>query len=184
MSAAKTAIVAGCLTAGLLGWAPRAGAAGRDGSHDFDFEFGTWRTHVDRLEHPLTGSTTWLAYDGTTVVSPVWNGRANLVELDVTGPDGRLEGLNLRLYNPDTQQWSLNFANARAGVLTTPTVGGFRGGRGAFYDREPVGGRTVLVRFVITPAGRDTCRFEQAFSADGGHTWEVNWRATDVRVSR
>src|ERR1700738_2926959 len=72
----------------------------RDGQHDFDFEIGTWKTHLRRLQHPLTGSTTWVEYDGTSVVRKVWNGRANLVELKVDGPTGQIEGLSLRLYNP------------------------------------------------------------------------------------
>src|SRR5438132_12006833 len=69
----------------------------RDGQHDFDFEIGTWKTHLKRLLHPLTGSTTWVEYDGTSIVRKVWNGRANLVELDVTGPAGHIEALALRL---------------------------------------------------------------------------------------
>ncbi len=63
----------------------------QDGQHDFDFEIGNWKTHVKRLVHPLTGSTTWAEYDGTSVVSKIWNGRANLVELEVDGPSGHLE---------------------------------------------------------------------------------------------
>src|SRR5262245_52654700 len=70
------------------------------GEHDFDFEIGTWKTHLSRLVHPLSGSTTWTEYDGTTVVRKVWDGRANLVELSVDGPSGHFEGLSLRLYNP------------------------------------------------------------------------------------
>ena len=87
----------------------------RDGQADFDFEIGTWKTHLRRLIEPLTGSTTWAEYDGTTVVRKVWNGRANLVELDVDGPAGHIEALSLRLYNPQSRQWSLNFANSAAG---------------------------------------------------------------------
>jgi hypothetical protein len=89
----------------------------RDGQHDFDFEIGTWKTHLSRLVHPLTGSTTWVDYDGTTVVRKVWNGRANLVELEADGPGGHFEGLSLRLYNPASRQWSLNFASSSAGTM-------------------------------------------------------------------
>ena len=85
-------------------------AAQRDGQHDFDFEIGTWKTHLRRLVHPLTGSTEWVEYDGTTVVTKVIDGRANLVELKVAGPAGRIEGLSLRLYNPQSHQWALHFA--------------------------------------------------------------------------
>jgi hypothetical protein len=141
--------------------------AERDGQRDFDFEIGTWKTHLKRLLHPLTGSTAWVEYDGTTVVRKIWNGRANLVELEADGPQGHFEGLNLRLYRPQSHQWSLNFANSSDGILSTPTVGEFNHGRGEFYDQETFNGRVVLVRFVIS---------------DGGKTWEVNWTATDTRV--
>lgn len=154
----------------------------RDGQHDFDFEIGTWHTHLKRLLHPLTGSTTWVEYEGTTVVRMVWNGRANLVELEADGPAGHIEGLNLRLYNPQSHQWSLNFANSNGGTLSQPTIGEFKNGRGEFFDQEPFNGRTIFVRFVISDITPNSCRFEQAFSDDGGKTWEVNWIATDTRV--
>jgi hypothetical protein len=165
----------------------RASAAGaqaaRDGQHDFDFEIGTWKTHLKRLMHPLTGSKTWVEYDGTTVVRKVWDGRANLVELVADGPAGHFQGLNLRLYNPEAHQWSLNFANVASGSLTQPTIGEFRNGRGEFYDQEPINGRAVFVRFIISQISPDSCHFEQAFSADGGKTWEINWIADDTRIT-
>ncbi len=154
----------------------------RDGQHDFDFEIGTWKTHVSRLLHPLTGSTTWIEYDGTTVVREVWNGRANLVELVADGPAGHFEGLNLRVYNPKSHQWSLNFANSNGGTLSQPTIGEFKNGQGEFYDQETLNDRAILVRFVISDITPNSCRFEQAFSNDWGKTWEVNWIATDTRV--
>jgi hypothetical protein len=153
----------------------------RDAEHDFDFEIGTWETHVSRLQHPLSDSKTWLEYHGTSMVSKVWNGRGNLVELEVDGPAGHIEGLSLRLYNPSSRQWSLNFANSAAGSLSQPTIGGFKDGRGEFYDQETFNGRAILVRFVIIQITPDSCRFEQSFSDDGGKTWEVNWIATDTR---
>ncbi|MFP2925523.1 hypothetical protein ACLESO_09945 [Pyxidicoccus sp. 3LG] len=156
--------------------------AKRDGQHDFDWELGTWKTRLKRRLRPLTGSNEWVEYEGTTVVRKVWNGRANLVELDVTGPAGRIEGLSLRLYNPESRQWSLNFSNSASGTMTPPTIGEFKNGRGEFYAQETLGGRAILVRFVISDLTPDSCRFEQAFSDDGGKTWEVNWVATDTRV--
>lgn len=157
-------------------------AAKRDGQHDFDFEVGSWKTKISRLAHPLTGSTTWDKYEGTTVVRKVWNGRAILLELEADGPAGHFEGLSLRLYNPESHQWSLNFANSSAGTLGVPTIGEFRNGRGEFFDQETLGGRAIFVRFVISDITGDSVRFEQAFSDDGGKTWEVNWVATDTRI--
>jgi hypothetical protein len=161
---------------------PVATASPRDGQRDFDFEIGSWKTQLSRRLHPLTGSTTWVAYEGTSVVRKVWNGRANLVELDVEGPAGRIQGLSLRLYNPESRQWSLNFSNSAGGTLSPPTIGGFRDGRGEFYSQETLDGRAILVRFVISDITADSCHFEQAFSDDGGKSWEVNWIATDSRV--
>jgi hypothetical protein len=154
----------------------------RDGSHDFDFEIGKWKTHLKRLMHPLTGSTQWVECDGITEVRKVWNGRANLVELEADCPGGHFEGLNLRLYNPNSHQWSLNFSNSRDGTLGQPTIGEFQEGRGEFFDQEMLNGRAILVRFIISDIRADSCHFEQAFSADGGKTWEVNWVATDTRI--
>jgi len=159
--------------------APKA----RDGQHDFDFEIGTWKTRLKRLLRPLTGSTTWVDYEGTTVVRKVWNGRANLVELEVDGPAGHLEGLSLRLYNPQSRQWSLNFSNSGGGTLSTPAIGEFRNGRGEFFGQETLNERAIFVRFVISDITATSCRFEQSFSDDGGKTWEVNWIATDTRLT-
>jgi hypothetical protein len=154
----------------------------RQGQLDFDFEIGSWTTRLSRLVRPLTGSTTWVHYEGTTVVRKIWNGRANLVELNVEGAAGHIEGLSLRLYNPQTRQWSLHFSNSNDGALAPPVTGEFKNARGEFYGMDTLDGRPVLVRFVITDITRDSCRFEQAFSGDGGKTWEVNWIATDTRA--
>ncbi len=154
----------------------------RDGQHDFDFEIGTWKTRLSRLLHPLTGSTAWVRYEGTSIVRKVWNGRANLVELQVDGPAGHIEALSLRLYNPQSRQWSLNFSNSKGGTLAEPSIGKFTGGRGEFFSQESLDGRAILVRFVISVITPDSCRFEQSFSADGGKTWEPNWIAIDTRV--
>jgi hypothetical protein len=157
-------------------------ATARDGQHDFDFEIGTWKTHVRRLQQPLSGSDAWVEYEGTSVVRKIWDGRANLVELEVDGPAGHIEGLSLRLYDPAARQWSLNFSNSRSGTLSPPTIGEFKNRRGEFYGQETLNGRAIFVRFIISNIADDTWRFEQAFSADGGQSWELNWIATDTRM--
>jgi hypothetical protein len=105
------------------------------------------------------------------------------VELEADCPRGQFEGLSLRLYNPQSHQWSLNFSNANDGKLSQPTIGEFKNGRGEFYDQEALNGRAILVRFVVTDITLNSCRFEQSFSDDGGKTWEMNWIATDTRVA-
>ncbi len=167
----------------VVAWQPVQGfAQSRDGQHDFDWEIGTWKTQLKRRVRPLTGSNEWVEYEGTTVVREIWGGRANLVELEVEGPAGRIEGLSLRLYNPESRQWSLNFANSSGGTLFVPTIGEFRQGRGEFYNQETFNGRAILVRFVISDVTPDSARFEQSFSDDGGKTWEANWIAEDTRI--
>jgi hypothetical protein len=153
-----------------------------DGQHDFDWEIGTWKTELRRLAKPLSGSSEWVQYSGTTVVRKVLDGRANLVELRVKGPAGQIEGVSLRLYNPQAKQWSLNFASVRNGVMTQPVYGGFRDGRGEFFGQDSLDGRAIFVRFVISKVTDESWRFEQAYSEDGGRTWETNWIATDSRV--
>jgi hypothetical protein len=154
----------------------------RNGQHDFDFEMGEWKTHLKRLLHPLSGSSTWVEYDGITIGKKVWDGRANLIELTADGPAGHFEGLSLRLYNPDTHQWSLNFANSKNGTLAIPAIGEFKNGRGEFYNQDTFNGRSIFVRFIISGITLSSCHFEQSFSDDGGKTWEVNWIATDTRI--
>jgi hypothetical protein len=157
-------------------------AASPEANHDFDFEFGSWSTEVRRLAKPLSGSQEWIVYRGTTVVRPLLAGRANIAELAIEGLAGRIDGVSLRLYDPASARWSLNYASLGDGQLTAPVIGGFRDGRGEFFGNENIGGRPVRVRFVISEVTHESARFEQAFSIDGGKTWEVNWIATDTRV--
>jgi hypothetical protein len=188
------ALVACALLASVLGFlcpacvsaqatlAPAPPAPPRDGQHDFDFEAGTWKIRLKRLLHPLTGSTTWVEFDGTSVTRKVWDGRAWLEEFETTGPSGHIEGLTLRLYNPQSHQWSLYWANSKDGTLGQPTIGEFTNGRGEFFDQEPFDGRVILVCYVWSEITPNSAHFEQSFSADGGKTWEVNWITDQTRV--
>jgi hypothetical protein len=153
-----------------------------DGQNDFNFSFGTWKTHIKRLKHPLSGSTEWIEYEGTSIVRKIWNGKGGIGETEADGPAGHLEAVSLRLYNPQARQWNLTYASGPVGVLSVPSSGEFKNGRGEFFDTESVNGKSVLVRQTWSDITKDSCRFEQAFSADGGKTWEVNWSATDTRI--
>lgn len=146
-------------------------------NHDFDFEFGEWTANISRLEDPLTGSDTWVEYQGTSTVRPIWGGRANLGELDVAGTSGTIQGLSLRLYDPESGQWRIHWSSSRDGQIGPAMVGGFRDGIGEFYNQELFGGQAVFVRFVFSEIGSKYFRLEQAFSADGAKSWEPNWVA-------
>ena len=159
-------------------------ATEHDGQHDFDFEIGTWKIHLKRLDHRLVGSTNWVEFDGTSVTRKVWDGRSNLEEFEVDSPTGHIEGMTLRLYDPQTHQWSLYWATSKSGAIGQPTIGEFKNGRGEFFDTEPSGpnGRSILVRFVWSDITPNSAHFEQSFSDDGGKTWEVNWITDQTRV--
>jgi hypothetical protein len=167
----------------------RASAEASDGARDeaqhaFDFDLGTWKTHSSRLLHPLTGSKDWVELDGTSVVKKVWGGKANLAEYRADGPvAGHLELMALRWFNPTTHEWNIDFATPNVGMFgAVPGVGQFKNGRGDFYDYELIGGKSVLVRFSMWSIDADHAQSEQAFSDDGGKTWEVNWINKYTRV--
>lgn len=153
----------------------------RDGSHDFDFLVGTFKMHHWRLRNPLTGSKTWVEFDGTSVGRMLWDGRVSEDEDVFNDPAGRIEGMTIRFYNPKTHQWSIFWASNTAGGLALPaTVGQFdrKNGRGEFYDQESFNGRLILVRYLWTDITENSSHWEQAFSDDGGKTWETNWMNT------
>ena len=164
---------------------PRAAPPGesemRDGQHDFDFSIGTWKTHITRLQKPLSGSTTWLKMEGTKTERRIWNGRAHLEEIEADGPMGHMEALTLFLYNPKAHQWSQTFASSRDGTLGTPLIGTFNNGRGVFIGQDTFNDRTILVRVIWSDITQDSHKFEQAFSDDGGRTWESNFIALLTR---
>jgi hypothetical protein len=154
-----------------------------DGQHGFDFEIGTWKIHLKRLLNPLTGSHQWVEFDGTSYTQKVWGGRANIEQFETTGSAGHIEGLTLRLYNPESRQWSLYWGTSKTGSLVIPTIGEFKNGQGEFYDQEAYKGRTILVRFIWSRITDNSAHFEQSFSDDGGKTWEVNWITDQTRIS-
>jgi len=158
--------------------------AERDGQHDFDFELGSWKIHLKRRLHPLTGSTTWVEFDGTSVTRKIWDGRSQIEEFETDSPAaGHVEGLTLRTYNPQSHQWRLYWANSKDGTVVPAQIGQFRNGVGEFYGEDTLNDKAILIRFVWTNTTTDTPHFEQSFSEDGGKTWEVNWITDQTRVN-
>ncbi len=157
--------------------------AQRDGQHDFDPLIGSWKYHLRRRLNPLTGSDKWVDLNGTGVCYKIWDGRSQMDTLEVEGPTGHIEGLTLRLYNPQSHQWRLYWANSKIGVMDPPQVGEFKNGIGDFYAQDTINGKTILIRFEWTKMNTDSPHFEQSFSDDGGKTWEVNWITDQTRMS-
>jgi hypothetical protein len=154
----------------------------RDGQHDFDALLGSWKYHLKRRLHPLTGSNTWVEFDGTGACYKVWDGRAQLDTLEVDGPSGHIEGLTLRLYDPESHQWRLYWANSKLGIIDPQQVGEFKDGHGQFFAQDTLNGRVILVRYDWSNMNTGTPHFEQSFSDDGGKSWEVNWITDQIRV--
>jgi hypothetical protein len=150
----------------------------RDGAHDFDFLIGNWKAHVRRLPDRLNGSNTWVEYDGISNHKKLLDSNANFEEFDVTTADKklRIKEQTLRLYNPESRQWSIYGVVLDKGTLgLPPVVGQFHGDRGEFFNQQTWNGRVILVRYVWLNISPKSARMEQSFSPDGGKTWEVNW---------
>ena len=175
-----------CLSAASLAaagqTAPPARVAPKDGQHDFDFNLGVWNTHIRRVLHPLSGSADSIELNGTVTVRKVWDGRAQLEEIEADGPNGHWEGLTLFLYNPQAHQWSQTYADGKTGVLTTPSIGSFSNGRGELYSQESVDGRSILVRGIWSEIAANSHHFEISYSDDGGKTWVPAFIASLTRA--
>ena len=151
--------------------------AAHDGQHDFDFNVGTWHTHIRYLQNPLSRHKKWTSFDGVVTVRPLWGGQAQEEEIEADGPLGHFEGLTVFLYDKQAQQWSMYFADSDTGVLNAPEIGAFKDGRGEFYSQDTVEGKTVLERFVWSDITPTSHRVEVAYSTDGGKSWEANFTA-------
>ena len=152
-----------------------------DGRADFDFFIGRWKAQSRRLRERLKGSNDWDEFEGEAVVRKVLGGMGNIDEITLDRETGRLEGLTFRIYNPESEQWSMYWASNSDGILQPPVVGSFVNGRGEFYSQELFESRSIFCRFICSHITETSCRWEQAFSTDGGKTWETNWIAELTR---
>ena len=156
--------------------------AARATKHDFDFLHGSWNVHNRYLKDRLKHSTDWIEFEARSDVEPLLNGLGQLDRFSAIRDRSSVDGITLRLFNPATGDWSLHWADTvRAGVLLPPMVGRFKGNIGEFFGDETVDGKPVLCRFHWTGASEGSPRWEQAFSDDGGKTWETNWIMTFTR---
>lgn len=155
--------------------APAAAAAAAStgpASQDFDFVLGTWQVTSRRLAKPLSSSTAWTTGAAVQTARPLPHGEGNIDEFLI---DGKPIGGSLRLYDRASGQWLIYWAAARDGVLQLPVRGRFTDGVGVFEGEDSYGGRPIRVRYTWTGTRGVTPRWEQAFSIDGGKSWEVNW---------
>ena len=154
------------------------------GVHDFDFYMGKWRVHHRRLKDRLSGSDEWQEFEGTSEAWPLLGGAGNVDDNVLELPAGTYRAVSLRSFDPDTNQWSIWWLDGRnpRGPLDPPVVGGFKDGIGTFLADDTFDGKPIIVRFIWSDLTETSTRWEQAFSPDGGKTWEVNWIMESTRI--
>jgi uncharacterized protein DUF1579 len=166
----------------LISHTPAPTPAPHDGQHDFDFNVGVWHTHITRIVDPFASSSASVELNGTVTVRTVWDGKAELEEIEADGPKGHWEGLTLFLYNPSAHQWTQSFANSRVGTLTS-NIGQFQDGRVVLVGQDnTVSDKTILVRAVWSDIKPDSHQYEESYSNDGGITWVRSFTAHLTRV--
>jgi hypothetical protein len=147
--------------------------------NDFDFYTGTWDVRNRRLTDYLDETSAWEEFPAVSRASRHFAGGANFDEIEF--PTKGYAGLTLRLFDPETEEWSMYWVSKRDGRLTTPVVGRFRNGRGEFYGDDTWEGKDIRVRFLWSDVTATTARWEQAFSLDGEKTWLTNWIMESTR---
>jgi len=147
-----------------------------DAPADFDFFVGHWRVQHRRLKGRLVGSTDWEVFEGRSTMHKTLGGFGNVDDNLLELPGGAYRAVTLRAYDPQAGTWSIWWLDARMpGALDVPVVGRFEQGVGTFLAQDRLDGRPIWVRFLWLSADPEHPRWEQAFSADGGASWETNW---------
>jgi hypothetical protein len=151
--------------------------------HAFDFYMGKWHVHHRRLKERLAGSDEWQEFKGTSEAWPILGGAGNIDDNVLELPAGTYRAISLRSFDVETNQWSIWWLDGRnPGRLDPPVVGGFSDGVGTFLAEDTFNDQPIIVRFLWSDITATSTRWEQAFSTDGGETWEVNWVMESTRV--
>ena len=154
-----------------------AAAQDMSGIHDFDFLAGSWRVHHRRLKARLAGSHEWIEFDGTCVMRPLLDGLGNVDDNFLDMPGGAYRGVGLRSYDPKDGKWTIWWLDSRnpSAPLDPPVRGSFKNGVGEFFSDDTLDGKPIRVRYIWSQIAPKSAHWEQAFSPDGGKTWETNW---------
>lgn len=151
--------------------------------HDWDWLIGKWNVKHRRLKGRLEGSTTWQSFNGSCDMRPMLDGFGNVDDNVVELPEGAYRAMGIRAFDPATRRWAIWWLDARAPTTIEPPVyGAFKDGVGTFIGDDAFKGKPIKVRFQWTRIDTPSPRWEQAFSPDGGKTWETNWVMDFVRV--
>jgi hypothetical protein len=154
------------------------------GLHDFDFLVGQWQVRHRRLKERLANSHEWIEFDGTSVTQKVMDGYALVDDNVLEFPPGGYRAAGLRSFDVKSGQWSIWWLDGRTplGPMDPPVRGRFQDGTGTFLADETFNGIPIRVRFTWSAITPTSCHWEQAFSTDGGATWEMNWAMDFERV--
>jgi hypothetical protein len=152
--------------------------------HDFDFLSGRWRVQHRRLKSRLTHSDDWEVFAGTCEARAILGGQGNVDDNVLELPGGTYRAVTLRAFDLATRTWIIWWLDGRNPQhLDPPVTGSFERGVGTFYGSDTWEGKPILVRFIWSDIAAGSARWEQAFSGDGGKTWETNWKMEFRRTS-
>jgi hypothetical protein len=176
MSALRSVLLVAMLIVASLA---RADSPDRSGAHGFDFLFGDWRVH-HRLKR---ANGEWWEFDGTVTNRALMGGASNVEEHIFTKPSGTTYGVALRAYDAEQNHWTIWWLDSRAmsGPLQPPNEGRFENGVGQFYADFTDSGKAIRSRLQWSHITATSARWEQAYSYDGGKTWDTNWIMTFER---
>jgi hypothetical protein len=145
--------------------------------NDFDFLVGRW--HV---RHRCLIRNTWEEFDGECSMQQLLGGQANFDENNWASPGDANQAIAIRVFDPAHDTWSIFWLDRRwPSTFGPPVIGGFDGDHGIFFGDDELDGQPIRVRFDWFIDGADSCRWEQAFSTDGGIAWETNWQMQFTR---
>jgi hypothetical protein len=154
----------------------------QDGRDDFDFFIGRWKGRNRRLRERLKNCDEWEEFEGRVIDRKILGGMGNMDEVSFHRESGLMEGITLSLFDPQSQEWSVYGASSAGGMLEPPLIGKFENERGVFYSHDVYENQHVFVRVIWSEITETSCRWEQAFSIDGGKNWETNWVAELTRL--
>ena len=161
-----------------------------DGRHDFHFLLGDWKVANRRLRKRLQGCDDWETFDAWQTNSSLPGGIGNIDDFVAARWRPDYVGMSLRLFNPQTRQWSIYWLDNQnggldpAGTLLPPVVGRFDNGRGVFEGDDTLDGKPIRVRYIWSGVNTERPRWEQEMSGDAGRTWEKNWVMDFERSAR
>lgn len=131
------------------------------------------------MSAPLADGGEWLHFSGAMTARTYFNGAISNDEFHFPSRSSR--GMTIRLFDPDTEQWSLYWVSSLDGKLNPPVRGGFSSGVGEFYRDSVRDGQPTRIRYRWRNISHHEASWELALSTDSGASWNTNW---EMRLQR